>query len=79
MTLRKREETGAWKNKQQTALSGEVVFEEAMDFSYDRLWDNDDKAQPRVIHCIRKLLNLAAKLAVTIHKGNKKTGNARRA
>ena len=56
-----------------------MVFEEAMDFSYDRLWDNDDKAQPRVIHCIRKLLNLAAKSAVTIHKGNNKTGNARRA
>ena len=37
MTLRKREDTGIWKRKQQIALSEELALKTAMDLSQGRL------------------------------------------
>jgi hypothetical protein len=42
MPLRKREDPGNWKRKHYIALSGEIVLEDVVDVSYDRLRDDDE-------------------------------------
>jgi hypothetical protein len=41
MALRKREDTGTWKRKQQIAISGELDLKEVMDLSQGRLCNEE--------------------------------------